>query len=459
MEKALEDLWRRTLENLKKELNVPTFQVMFQDTKPQKIEGDTIFILTPNQFIKEWLETRHREPLLEAIFKASGRNLKIQFVISSLVSPDGELSSSATTETHSYGSGSSGRPGLSIPTTQPDLNPRYTFDAFVVGSSNRFAQAAALAVAERPAQAYNPLFIYGGVGLGKTHLVQAIGNFVRQHHPHLSVRYVTSEKFTNDFIQAVMEGNSKNFQRKYREVDILLIDDIQFLAGKEQTQEEFFHTFNALYGANKQIVITSDRPPREISPLEERLKSRFESGLLTDIKPPDLETRIAILKKKANQSETVVPPEVLEFIASHIKSNIRELEGALIRVEAYSKLTRQPITLSLSEEILKDILINNEEKVITPELIISEVCRFYSLKKTELLSSKRQQTFTYPRQIAIYLCRELTDLSFPSIGKIFGGRDHTTVIHSYNKICDLLSREHQCFQEIQVLIRKIKEKC
>lgn len=456
MEIALEDLWRRTLENLKKELNVPTFQVMFHDTKPQKIEGDTIFILTPNQFIKEWLESRHREPLSEAIFKASGRNLKIQFIITSPTSPDGEPSSGPATETLPSGSR---EPSLSIPAAQPDLNPRYTFDAFVVGSSNRFAQAAALAVAERPAQAYNPLFIYGGVGLGKTHLIQAIGHFINQHHPHLSARYVTSEKFTNDFIQAVMEGNSKNFQRKYREVDVLLIDDIQFLAGKEQTQEEFFHTFNALYGANKQIVITSDRPPREISPLEERLRSRFESGLLTDIKPPDLETRIAILKKKANQSGTVVPPEVLEFIASHIKSNIRELEGALTRVEAYSKLTRQPITLSLSEEILRDILINNEEKIITPELIIGEVCRFYSLKKAELLSSKRQQSFTYPRQIAIYLCRELTDLSFPSIGKIFGGRDHTTIIHSYNKICDLLSQEHQCFQEIQVLIRKIKKKC
>lgn len=458
MELTLEDLWRRTLENLRKELNVPTFQVMFQDTRPKKIEGDTIYILTPNQFIKEWLETRHQGSLLEAIFKASGRNLKIKFLVDDnerLI--EGTHTSPATETNLSENNG--GAISLPASSNRMDLNPRYTFDAFVVGSSNRFAQAAALAVAERPAQAYNPLFIYGGVGLGKTHLVQAIGNFVRQHHPHLSVRYVTSEKFTNDFIQAVMEGNSRNFQRKYREVDILLIDDIQFLAGKEQTQEEFFHTFNALYGASKQIVMTSDRPPREINPLEERLRSRFESGLLTDIKPPDLETRIAILKKKASQSGTVVPPEVLEFIASHIKSNIRELEGALTRVEAYSKLTRQPITLSLAEEILKDILINNEEKVITPDLIISEVCRFYSIKKAELLSSKRQQTYTYPRQIAIYLCRELTDLSFPSIGKIFGGRDHTTIIHSYNKICDLLSQEHQCFQEIQVLIRKIKEKC
>jgi len=454
---SLEELWKKTLENLKKELNVPTFQVMFQDTRPQKIEGDTIFILTPNQFIKEWLETRHREPLLKAVSKASGRNLKIQFLVGTKSNGEERGLGNPAPDTLTT--------ALENPLSQPastgsrfDLNPRYTFEAFVVGASNRFAQAAALAVAERPAQAYNPLFVYGGVGLGKTHLIQAIGNFIRQHHSHLSVRYVTSEKFTNDFIQAVMEGNSRNFQRKYREIDVLLIDDIQFLAGKEQTQEEFFHTFNALYVANKQIVVTSDRPPREISPLEERLRSRFESGLLTDIKPPDLETRIAILKKKAAQSGAVVPPEVLEFIASNIKSNIRELEGALIRVEAYSKLTRQPITLSLAEEILKDILLRDEDKVITPDLIISEVCRFYSLKKSDLLSSKRQQTYTYPRQIAIYLCRELTDLSFPSIGKIFGGRDHTTIIHSYNKICDLLSQEHQCFQEIQALIRKIKER-
>lgn len=456
MSSGLEDIWKRTLENLKKELNVPTFQVMFQETRPQKIEGNTIFILTPNQFIKEWLETRHREPLTKAVSRASGRNLKVQFLVDDSKDEVSELPKNPPAEVvFPNGDGSLSTAVIS----SLNLNPRYTFEAFVVGSSNRFAQAAALAVAERPAQAYNPLFVYGGVGLGKTHLIQAIGNFIHQHHAHLSVRYVTSEKFTNDFIQAVMEGDSKNFQRKYREVDVLLIDDIQFLAGKEQTQEEFFHTFNALYGANKQIVITSDRPPREIRPLEERLRSRFESGLLTDIKPPDLETRIAILKKKAAQSGTVVPLEVLEFIASNIKSNIRELEGALIRVEAYSKLTGQSITLSLAEEILKDILYNSEEKIITPDLIISEVCRFYSLKKTDLLSSKRQQTYTYPRQIAIYLCRELTDLSFPSIGKIFGGRDHTTIIHSYNKICDLLSQEHQCFQEIQVLIRKIKERC
>src|SRR5699024_5628103 len=312
---------------------------------------------------------------------------------------------------------------------QQMLNPKYTFDTFVVGAANRFAHAAALAVAEAPAKSYNPLFIYGGVGLGKTHLMHAIGHYVREYHPELKVIYLSSEKFTNEFINAIMDNKAENFRNKYRNVDILLVDDIQFLAGKESTQEEFFHTFNTLHEENKQIIISSDRPPKEIPTLEERLRSRFEWGLITDISPPDLETRTAILSKKAKaEGLQDIPNEVMLYIANQIDTNIRELEGALIRVIAYSSLINKDIDTPLAAEALKDIIPNNRPKKITVKLIQEYIGEKYQVTVNEFISKKRTKAIAFPRQIAMYLCRELTDMSLPKIGQDFGGRDHTTVI-------------------------------
>ena len=313
------------------------------------------------------------------------------------------------------------------------LNPRYTFDTFVIGNSNRLAHAASVAVAESPAKAYNPLFIYGGVGLGKTHLMHAIGHYVLSQNKKTKVVYVSSETFTNELINSIRDDRNIEFRNKYRNIDILLIDDIQFIAGKERTQEEFFHTFNSLYEANKQIIISSDRPPKEIPTLEDRLRSRFEWGLIADIQPPDLETRIAILKKKAKLENLVVPDEVLIYIAKKILSNIRELEGALIRIVAYSSLTNREINEELAIEALKDIISNTKPKFITPDLIKEKVAEFFNIKIEDFTAKKRTKSIVYPRQIAMYLCRELTDLSLPKIGEEFG-RDHTTILHAYDKI-------------------------
>src|SRR5699024_8141486 len=311
------------------------------------------------------------------------------------------------------------------------LNPKYSFDTFVIGNSNRFAHAASLAVAEAPAQSYNPLFIYGGVGLGKTHLMHAIAHYILSQSPDTKVVYVSSEKFTNELINSIREYRNEEFRNKYRNVDVLLVDDIQFIAGKEGTQEEFFHTFNALHEANKQIIISSDRPPKEIPTLEDRLRSRFEWGLIADIQAPDLETRIAILKKKAKVENINVPDDVMLYIATKIKSNIRELEGALIRMVAYSSLTNEDITVELAEEALKDIISNDKPKEITVNSIKDVVSKDFSIKIEDFNSKKRTRAIAYPRQIAMYLTRELTDLSLPKIGDEFGGRDHTTVIHAY----------------------------
>jgi chromosomal replication initiator protein len=338
-------------------------------------------------------------------------------------------------------------------TSQSLLNPKYTFDSFVIGNSNRFAHAACLAVAEAPAKAYNPLFLYGGVGLGKTHLMMAIGHFVRSLPNELNVHYVTSEEFTNQMINSIRTNDAENFRNKYRKVDVLLIDDIQFISGKERTQEEFFHTFNALYESNKQIIISSDRPPRDMEHLEERLKSRFEWGLTADIQPPDLETRIAILRKKA-ESENIlrISDEVLEFVATKAENNIRELEGCLTRITAYSRITKSPITIELVTEALKDIIKNNESRRATPERITKLVCDRFSLSEEEIFSKKRSHDISYPRQISMYLLRELTDLSLSTIGQFFGGRDHTTVLHAYRTI----SKEMGDNNELRVMLADIR---
>jgi len=335
---------------------------------------------------------------------------------------------------------------------------KYTFDTFVIGAGNRFAHAAALAVAETPGVVYNPLFIYGGVGLGKTHLLHAVGQYVEEQDPSMRVRYVTCEQFTNDFINSIGANAPLEFQKRYRENDVLLIDDIQFLENKVETQEAFFHTFNALYEENKQIVIASDRHPRYIQTLESRLISRFEWGLVTDIQPPDLETRIAILRKKAIMDRLEVDGEVLTFVASKVSTNIRELEGALVRILAYSSLYGREITVDLAEEVLKDILPDQAYREIPVELIQHEVCRYFGVSRQDLLGQSRSKPFSYPRQIAMYLCRELTDESLPKIGKAFGGRDHSTVMHATAKISKLINSDRDVFNQIHEITYHIKSK-
>ncbi len=353
------------------------------------------------------------------------------------------------------------RPGSGQPPgrrdTEPSrLNPKYTFDTFVIGSSNRFAHAAAVAVAEAPAKAYNPLFVYGESGLGKTHLLHAIGHYARNLYNGARVRYVSSEEFTNEFINSIRDDKAATFQRRYREVDILLVDDIQFLQGKVQTQEEFFHTFNTLHNANKQIVVSSDKPPKALDQFEDRMVSRFEWGLITDIQPPDLETRIAILRKKAAQERLSAPPEVLEYIGSKISSNIRELEGALIRVTAFASLNRQPVDLALAEVVLKDLITDSGAPEITSATIMAQTAAYFGLSMEDLCGSSRSRVLVNARQIAMYLCRELTDLSLPKIGQQFGGRDHTTVMHADRKIRQLMAERRSVYNQVTELTNRIK---
>ncbi|MER5497847.1 MULTISPECIES: chromosomal replication initiator protein DnaA [unclassified Streptomyces] len=372
---------------------------------------------------------------------------------------------------HRQGGAGTGRPGgggpmgSSQPAATPGpgepaarLNPKYLFDTFVIGASNRFAHAAAVAVAEAPAKAYNPLFIYGESGLGKTHLLHAIGHYARSLYPGTRVRYVSSEEFTNEFINSIRDGKGDTFRKRYRDVDILLVDDIQFLASKESTQEEFFHTFNTLHNANKQIVLSSDRPPKQLVTLEDRLRNRFEWGLTTDVQPPELETRIAILRKKAVQEQLNAPPEVLEFIASRISRNIRELEGALIRVTAFASLNRQPVDLGLTEHVLKDLIPGGEDSApeITATAIMAATADYFGLTVDDLCGTSRSRVLVTARQIAMYLCRELTDLSLPKIGAQFGGRDHTTVMHADRKIRALMAERRSIYNQVTELTNRIK---
>nr|WP_282442680.1 MULTISPECIES: chromosomal replication initiator protein DnaA [unclassified Micrococcus] len=364
-------------------------------------------------------------------------------------------------ETPAPGGPAAGAPTPAPPSTSAEtsrLNERYHFETFVIGSSNRFAHAAANAVAEAPAKAYNPLFIYGESGLGKTHLLHAIGHYARRLYPGLRVRYVNSEEFTNDFINSIRHDEGASFKQLYRNVDILLIDDIQFLADKEATVEEFFHTFNTLYNNNKQVVITSDLPPKQLSGFEDRLRSRFEWGLITDIQPPDLETRIAILRKKAEAEGLVAPPEALEYIASRISTNIRELEGALIRVTAFASLNRQPVDIELAEHVLKDLITDDSAQEITPELILHATGEYFNLTLEELTSKSRTRTLVTARQIAMYLLRELTEMSLPKIGQELGGRDHTTVMHADRKIRELMAERRTIYNQVTELTNEIKRK-
>jgi chromosomal replication initiator protein len=437
----LENIWNEALKLIKVELTEVSFNTWLKTINPVMIAEDKIILAAPNEFTKGILEGRYLNLIKNAIKQVTNKEFNIQFTI-----PGEDLSINV---------GQSVTSNNSTFNQRSQLNPKYTFDTFVIGNSNRFAHAASLAVAEAPAQAYNPLFIYGGVGLGKTHLMHAIGHYILNQTPNAKVVYVSSEKFTNELINSIRDDRNNQFRNKYRNVDVLLIDDIQFIAGKESTQEEFFHTFNALHEANKQIVISSDRPPKEIPTLEDRLRSRFEWGLIADIQPPDLETRIAILKKKAKVENIDVPDDVMQYIASKIQSNIRELEGALIRIVAYSSLTNKKITLELAEEALKDIISSDKPKKITVKLIKEVVSKEFNIKVEDFNSRKRTKSIAYPRQIAMYLTRELTDLSLPKIGEEFGGRDHTTVIHAYDKITEDMANNDDFKNTINKLIKEI----
>jgi chromosomal replication initiator protein len=455
-----ERLWADVLVIVRGELNTPTFKTWFEHTAPVGIENDHLIVAVQNEFAKEWLESRYNGLLAAALKQVSSGSLRLRFVIS----PEAvaELAPDIPVEEPAPEPAS---PSVVIPrgAEEPsaEFNPKYTFDSFVIGASNRFAHAAALAVAEAPGRAYNPLFVYGGVGLGKTHLLQAIGHYVQQSFPHMKVKYVSTEQFTNDFINSIGDKNKRRidgFRRLYRDNDVLLVDDVQFLKGKEGTQEEFFHTFNTLQQAGKQVVLSSDRPPKDIATLEDRLRSRFEMGLITDVQPPDLETRIAILKRKVEAESLDVPYDVLAFVADRVSSNIRELEGALIRVVAFSSLTRRPVDLDLAQSVLKDIFPERAIKPISVSSIQKEVCRFYDISHAELVGSKRSQAIVYPRQIAMYLSRELTDLSLPRIGAEFGGRDHTTVMHATAKITKMMNAERDVYNQIQSLTNTLKQK-
>ncbi|HEV2757154.1 MAG TPA: chromosomal replication initiator protein DnaA [Actinomycetota bacterium] len=441
-------IWGRAAQDLKLALSESNFSAWFGHTVPVGLDGDTLVLGVPNHFTKDWIEGRFLEPLVTAVTTAAGRPLEVAILADAAYA--GEDTPSAPPAVITL-------PDDAEPSAPDDVfHPNYTFESFVIGSSNRFAHAAALAVAEAPAQAYNPLFIYGGAGLGKTHLLHAIGRYAQQWHPGTVVRYVSTEQFMNDFIVALQRRNIPSFHRRYRVADLLLIDDIQFLEGKERTQEEFFHTFNALH-PKSQIVITSDRPPKKISTLEERLRTRFEWGLITDIQPPDLETRLAILQKKAETERLVVGHEVMSFIASRIQTNIRELEGALIRVAAYASLTRSELTLDLAQQVLQTLLPDTREARVTSDLVVSVAADYYDVTAEEICSSSRSRPLVNARQMAMYLCRELTDLSLPKIGERFGGRDHSTVLYAMHKIRQQMKERQSCYQQVEELTTRIRQ--
>lgn len=463
----LASLWGQSLDILEKEIAKPIFNTWIKSTIPLSVSDTTFELGTPTQLSKDWIETRYLAKIQHAVQYISKRPLEVRFII--LDMPEQSVNETAAAEAALeqmntppvfVAPAAENKPAVKAVPAAEDLqcilNPKYIFETFVIGNSNRFAHAASLAVAEVPAKVYNPLFIYGGVGLGKTHLMHAIGHRIRQHHPDVKVLYISSEKFTNELINSIRDGNPESFRQKYRNIDVLLVDDIQFLSKKDRTQEEFFHTFNTLHEANKQIIISSDRPPREIPTLEDRLRSRFEWGLITDIQAPDLETRIAILRKKAIVENLDVPNDVMVFIASRIDNNIRELEGALIRVMAYASLTQRPIDLDLATEALKDIFPYGKPKRITIESIKDIVAAYFKIKLDDLSAKKRTRNITYPRQIAMYLSREMTDSSLPKIGEEFGGRDHTTVIHAHDKISRERSDDQKMQQTIAELIRRIE---
>ena len=466
-------MWNAALNTLSDGTLSPQQKAFVSLTRPLGLVEDTVLIAAPNEFTKDVLETRLRPLVSSALSDIVGREIRLAVTVDPSIAPslDEDLTDEVADSTYANNEltsdlGSGGireagidRPGMGSPSNKEEfgrLNIKYTFDTFVAGTSNRFAHAAAVAVAEQPAKAYNPLFIYGGSGLGKTHLLHAIGHYTKTLFKGTHVRYISSEEFTNEFINSIRDDKAASFQRRYRDIDVLLVDDIQFLSGKVQTQEEFFHTFNTLHNANKQIVITSDLPPKQLPDFEDRMRSRFEWGLITDVQPPDLETRIAILRKKSTQGRLVAPAEVLEYIASKISTNIRELEGALIRVTAFASLNQQPVDLAITEAVLKDLLPSDVGPEITAAQIMGACASYFGVSIEELCGSSRSRTLVTARQISMYLCRELTDLSLPKIGQAFGGRDHTTVMHADRKIRGLMAEKRSLYNQVTDLTSRIK---
>jgi chromosomal replication initiator protein len=480
---TLHDVWRRIVADLQ-----PNQRAWLRTCEPVTVHDNMAIVAVPNEFTRGQLEGRLRGQLEDTLSDSFGREMRIAVTVNPALDDHAPIATYAEEYTQEYieeaDTSISPQDALSIngfnapvlhreqpsalptaPLPEPDrprpaletrLNPKYTFETFVIGSSNRFPHAAAVAVSEAPGKAYNPLLVYGDSGLGKTHLLHAIGHYVRSLYTGARVRYVSSEEFTNEFINAIRDDRQDRFKRRYRDVDVLLIDDIQFLEGKTQTQEEFFHTFNTLHNANKQIVLTSDRPPKRLEALEDRLRNRFEWGLITDVQPPDLETRIAILRKKAAMDRLSAPADVLEFIASKIQTNIRELEGALIRVTAFANLNRQEVDLTLAEIVLKDLIPEGGEPEITAALIIAQTAAYFGISLEDLTGPSRGRHLVMGRQIAMYLCRELTPLSLPKIGAQFGNRDHTTVMYADRKINQLLAERRAVFNQVSELTNRIK---
>jgi chromosomal replication initiator protein len=452
IELTADDLWHDVSARLRQALNDTTYSTWFGEVRGDVLDDEAFVLGVPNDFTREWIEGHFLDLLRATVRDVGGSERDVRFRL---------VEAQAPAAASPAGTPSALRPLPLEPEPRREIagiNPRYTFDDFVIGSSNRFAHAAALAVAEAPAQAYNPLFIYGHTGLGKTHLLHAIANFVTDHGGGLTCRYVTSETFMNDFINSLRDKRIEGFKQRYRTYDVLLIDDVQFFEHKERIQEEFFHTFNSLYEAGRQIVMSSDRPPRDISTLEERLRSRFEWGLITDIQPPDLETRIAILRKKVKADQIEIrDPELLTFIASRVSTNIRELEGALTRVVAFASLTGRSLSVDLAQDVLRDVFPQGESAQISIDRIQELVCERFGVTHDELTGDRRSQNIVYPRQVAMYLARELTDSSLPKIGKEFGGRDHTTVIHATSKIARMIREDRSVYNLVQELTARVRQ--
>ncbi len=467
----LNTVWHTLVDDLQ-----PNLRAWLSASEPVTLHEHTAIIAVPNDFTRTQLEGRLRTRLEDSLTEAFGHQIRIAVTVNPLLD-DGTRIEPTIDEVEEPlypqvamstnpervvepppGIGNGTGTGTGRPSAmETRLNPKYTFETFVIGPSNRFPHAAAIAVAEAPGKAYNPLLVYGDSGLGKTHLLHAIGHYVRSLYTGAKVRYVSSEEFTNEFINSIRDDRQDRFKRQYRDVDVLLIDDIQFLEGKTQTQEEFFHTFNTLHNANKQIVLTSDRAPKRLEALEDRLRNRFEWGLITDVQPPDLETRIAILRKKAAMDRLTAPPDVLEFIASKIQTNIRELEGALIRVTAFANLNRQEVDLTLAEIVLRDLIPEGAEPQITAAVIIAQTAAYFGISIEDLCGPSRGRHLVQARQIAMYLCRELTDLSLPKIGAQFGNRDHTTVMYADRKINQLLAERRSVFNQVSELTNRVKQ--
>jgi len=461
-EDVVAGLWQTVLSRLANDTRITGQQLGFlRLIEPVAVLGETLFVEVPNEITKATIEQRIQGPLIDAMSanaEFSGPTLLTINVNANLegikpVAADPEpVAPAAPIELPTYLTSTP----IDVPNYETRLNPKYTFETFVIGDSNRFAHAASFAVAEEPAKSYNPLFIYGASGLGKTHLLHAIGHYTIALHPKRKVRYVSSEEFTNEFINAIQNNKNSEFQSAYRDIDLLLIDDIQFLQGKEQTQEAFFHTFNTLHNANKQVVITSDKPPAQLEGFEERMLTRFAWGLMTDIQSPELETRIAILRKKAESDRLNVPDEILSYMAQRVSSNIRELEGTLIRVMAFANLNRQPINLDLVKTVLRDLAPASENNLTTPAEIMSTVAAFYRVTVDDLSGSSRAQAIAKARQIAMYLCRDQTGLSLPKIGELFGGRDHTTVLYATRKIAQDMNRKREVYSHVSEILARIK---